>query len=48
MREGLNKPHFFQRCLQTFFIFLSRAVADFFEKNGKKNKTTPVYRLVLR
>ena len=33
---------FSQRCLQTFFIFLSRAVAslaDVFEKNEKKNKT---------
>ena len=48
MRERLNKPHFLQRCLQTFFIFLSRALADFFEKNGKKNKTTSVYRRVLR
>ena len=39
---------FSQRCLQTFFIFLSRAVAslaDVFEKNEKKNKTTSVYRL---
>ena len=25
MVEGLIKPLFFQRCLQTFFIFLSRA-----------------------
>ena len=25
MGEGLNKPLFSQRCLQTFFIFLSRA-----------------------
>ena len=39
---------FSQRCLQTFFIFLSRAVAslaDVFEKNEKKNKTTSMYRL---
>ena len=35
---------FSQRCLQTFFIFLSRAVASL-EKNEKKNKTTSVYRL---
>ena len=43
--------------MQTFFIFLSRAprsflhapfageLADVFEKNEKKNKTTSVYRL---
>ena len=57
MGEGLNKPVFSQRCLQTFFIFLSpaprsfshalfaRELADVFEKNEKKNKTTSVYRL---
>ena len=28
-------------------IFLSRALADVFEKNEKKNKTTSVYRLWL-
>ena len=43
---GLNKPLFPQRCLQTFFIFLSRALADVFEKNEKKNKTS-VYMLLL-
>ena len=61
MREGINKSlrPFSRRCLQTFFIFLSRAprsvslsltrfaraLADVFEKNEKKNKTTSVYRL---
>ena len=29
MGEGLNKPLFSQRCLQTFFIFLSRAPRSF-------------------
>ena len=60
MGEGLNKPVFSQRCLQTFFIFLSpaprsfshalfaRELADVFEKNEKKNKTTFVYRLILK
>ena len=47
MREGLNKSLFFQRCIQSFFIFLSRALADVFEKNEKKNKTTSVYRLLV-
>ena len=28
-------------------IFLPRALVDVFEKNGKKNKTTSVYRLSL-
>ena len=28
MEEGLNKPLYSQRCLQTFFIFLSRALAS--------------------
>ena len=48
MGEGLNKPPFSQRCLQTFFIFLSRAprsfsrarfvreLADGFEKRTKR------------
>ena len=45
MGEGLNKPLFSQRCLQTFFIFLSRELADVFEKNENKNKTKSVYRL---
>ena len=40
MGEGLNKPLFFQRCLQMFFIFLSRDLANVLEKNKKKNKTT--------
>ena len=46
--EGLNKPQsfFFQRCLQTGFIFLSRAPRSFLlEKNEKRNITTSVYRL---
>ena len=47
MREGLNKPIFSRICLQSFFIFLSRALADVFEKNEKKNKTTSVYRLLV-
>ena len=59
MGEGLNKPIFAQRCLQTFFIFISRAqpsfsraliareLADVFEKNEKKHKTASVYRLDL-
>ena len=47
MREGLNKSLFFQICLQSFLIFLSRALADVFEKNEKKNKTTSVYRLLV-
>ena len=47
MREGLNKSLFSQICLQSFFIFLSRALADVFEKNEKKNKTTSVYRLLV-
>ena len=46
MREGLNKSLFFQICLQSFLIFLSRALADVFEKNEKKNKTS-VYRLLV-
>ena len=50
MDEGLNKPLFSQRCLQTLFIFLSRArfaheLADVFEKNEKKNKPRFVYKL---
>ena len=38
MGEGLNKPLFSQRCLQTFFIFLSRELADVFKKNEFKRK----------
>ena len=51
MDEGLNKPLFSQRCLQTLFIFLSHArfareLADVFEKNEKKkNKPRFVYKL---
>ena len=57
MGKGLSKPLFPQKCLQTFFIFLSRAprsfsrarfareLADVFEKNEQKNKTMSVYRL---
>ena len=30
---------------RTFFIFLSRALADVFEKNETKKKITSVYRL---
>ena len=47
MREGLNKSLFSRICLQSFFIFLSRALADVFEKNEKKNKTTSGYRLLV-
>ena len=32
---------------KSFFIFLSRALADVFEKNEKKIKTTSVYRLCI-
>ena len=50
MGEGLNKPLFFQTCLQTFFIFLSGAnallAADVFGKKEKTNKTTSAYRLL--
>ena len=47
MREGLNKPIFSRICLQSFFIFLSRALADVFEKNEKKDKATSGYRLLV-
>ena len=45
MGEGFNKPRFSQRCLQTFFMFLSHPharsrvlslLADVFEKNKTK------------
>ena len=47
VRVRLNKSLFSQRCLQSFFIFRSRVLADVFEKDGKKNKTTSVYRLLV-
>ena len=48
MGEGLNKPLFPQLKRPTdvlYFSFSRSALADFFEKNEKKNKTTSVYRL---
>ena len=54
MGEGLSRPLFPQRCLQTLFIFLYRASRSFsrarrcFQKrkeNEKKNKTTSLYKL---
>ena len=39
MGEGLNKPLFSQRCLQTFFIFLSHALlgsSSMFSKRLKR------------
>ena len=38
MGEGLNKPLFSRRCLQAFYIFLSRALADIFEKNERERE----------
>ena len=57
MGEGFNNLFFPRDVCRPFFIFLSRAprsflhapfageLADVFEKNEKKNKTTSVYRL---
>ena len=45
MGEGLNTPLFPHRRSLFFFLALrarSRALADVFEKNDKKNKTTSV------
>ena len=48
MGEGLNKPLFSQRCLQTFYIFLSRALADISKRTKEKYKTTSVYTVRLK
>ena len=54
MGEGLDKPLISQRCLQTFFFFLSRAPRSLLRFalalahqpiNEKKNRGTSVYRL---